>query len=70
MPPACGTLAERRSCVGSRRGGGTTSVAGFVDEMFVSEDELSDEERGLCSLLASLAVGLPMTAAGLIAGFL
>ena len=48
---------------------GTHSIADFADEKIVSYDELSDEERVLCSLLASLAVGLPMTAAGLIAGF-
>ena len=48
---------------------GTHSIADFADEKIVSYDELSDEERVLCSLLACLAVGLPMTAAGLIAGF-
>lgn len=61
------TLSDQR---GGRKRHATHSMADFADEKLVSFDELSDEERAFGSMAASLIVGLPMTAAGLLAGFM
>ena len=55
---------------GQRKRHATHSMADFVDEKIVSFDELSSEERALCSMLASLLVGVPMTAIGIAASIL
>ena len=55
---------------GARKRHATHSMADFADEKIVSFDELSSEERALCSMLASLIVGVPMTAIGIAASIL
>ena len=60
-------LSEER---GARKRHATHSMADFADEKIVSFDELSAEEKALCSMLSSLIVGLPMTAIGIAASIL
>lgn len=55
---------------GARKRHATHSMADFVDEKIVSFDELSPQEKALCSMLASLFVGVPMTAIGIAASIL
>ena len=55
---------------GARKRHATHSMADFADEKIVSFDELSSEEKALCSMLASLIVGVPMTAIGIAASIL
>ena len=55
---------------GARKRHATHSMADFADEKIVSFDELSAEEKALCSMLSSLIVGLPMTAIGIAASIL
>ena len=55
---------------GARKRHATHSMADFADEKIVSFDELSPQEKALCSMLASLIVGVPMTAIGIAASIL
>lgn len=55
---------------GQRKRHATHSMADFADEKIVSFDELSSEEKALCSMLASLLVGVPMTVIGIAASIL
>ena len=55
---------------GQRKRHATHSMADFADEKIVSFDELSSEEKAMCSMLASLIVGVPMTAIGIAASIL
>ena len=55
---------------GARKRHATHSMADFADEKIVSFDELSSEEKALCSMLASLIVGVPMPAIGIAASIL
>ena len=55
---------------GARKRHATHSMADFADEKIVSFDELSPREKALCSMLARLLVGLPMTAIGIAASIL
>ena len=55
---------------GARQRPATHSMADFADEKIVSFDELSPQEKALCSMLASLIVGVPMTAIGIAASIL
>ena len=55
---------------GARKRHATHSMADFADEKIVSFDELSPREKALCSMLASLIVGVPMTAIGIAASIL
>lgn len=48
----------------------TRSMVDFADEKIVSFDELEPRERTFCSMLANLVVGLPLLAAGVVAGML
>ena len=45
-------------------------MADFADEKIVSFYELSPREKALCSMLASLIVGVPITAIGIAASIL
>ena len=55
---------------GARKRHATHSMADFADEKIVSFDELSPQEKALCSMRASLIVGVPMTAIGIAASIL
>lgn len=48
----------------------TRSIVDYADEKILSFDELEPDEKRLCSLLVNLVLGLPMVAAGFIAGAL